>query len=69
MISGFNCGNCKAPLDQHVDGHCLFSPTKYRMMTAVELVEARRITFTTYEEAGIGVGNIRSVQKLDWNIP
>lgn len=40
-VSGFDCGNCNAPSDQHSDGHCFFSPTEYRMMNAAELYRAR----------------------------
>lgn len=71
MISGFDCANCKAPAEQHADGSCLFSPTKYRMMTAVELYEARRKllhTWTTYESRGIGIANTRAVQRIKFGV-
>lgn len=41
-ISGFTCGNCGFHSDEHVNsGQCIFSPTKFRMMDAVELAAAR----------------------------
>lgn len=69
MISGFDCANCKAPSEQHADGLCLFSHTKYRMMTAFELIEARRapLGFVTYETQGIGSANTRAVQRIKFH--
>lgn len=68
MISGFDCANCKAPSEQHADGSCLFSPTKYRMMSAVELYEARRKPVRTWTVTGIGIVNTRAVQRIKFGV-
>ena len=80
MITGFSCANCFMQSDEHADeGQCLFAPTKFRFMNAVELLSAREAErwggiaygqfpgFTTFQTVGVGVANVGAVSKLRWN--
>ena len=37
IIRLMHCGNCRETEKNHVDGNCLFSPTRFRPMTPEEL--------------------------------